>query len=473
MAITVDNNPNVITYSIQEDATPINPNDTGAGFGQVTYSLQTQIDSEWDIETETEVYDSKRGIFAGVIKDIGNADGLLNVTVDSALSALSRWHTVYPYGGTVKGYAKYVSSVVGLVPPIAVDPTIATRNILAPGYVGNVWEGIKDFLSANELEITSIDGVITIRPIRKHNVLIHNEIAHNWTLNSQGSAERLKVHWRETDGMRTNITVFPSINGEKIEPISVDANETIEQEITIDGSLRRINQPKVVDYVAANTNADGSQGTYCVSGSDGKPILADRWIKSGGQLRVELTDNPSIIKVIVTGGSVEEYAPYRIAATAGTSSYYNSLHITGDGMRWRNHDFTMNTGAGKSTDSDETPVELDNVNILSLEQAYTGALRAASALRGGIKTINGTAVSLDGEGTTQPLGGRVTKGFSRYRVSTLTIAPNNVQYDLLSDTLISDYNAIIAGKKVSNFNSLYAGRRIMDFNNQPLRGIVS
>ena len=439
---------NLISYSVQEDATPIDPNDASAGFGQVTYSRYTKEDEELNIETVSE---------DGIVKDLASTDGLVNVTVDSRLSHLSRWFTVLPYGGSLSGYATHISKVVSLVPPITVDPAIASRNVLAPGYVGNVWEGTKDFLSANELEITQD---LKIQPIRTREAETHNVIGETWNLNAQGTAEKLKVIWRETEGMKTNMRIPLELS----EPLSVDANETVEQEITIHGSITSIKQPVPKDSIPANYNPSVSGSAYSVAGSDGLPIEADRWLASGGRLHVELTENPSVIKVIVTGGKVEEYAPYRIAMTSGSSNYYNSLHLAGDGMAWTQHEFTMNTGASASTTSEETAVELDNVNILSLAQAYTGALKAASALRAGIKTVSGTASTV-----TSPVGARVKRSEAIYRLATTTTGPANVQYDLQPDTLISDFNTVMSGQTFADFNSLFAGYRFWDFSNQPLK----
>lgn len=470
MAITVDNDPNILSYSVQEDATPLNPHDTGAGFGQLSYAIQTNPGSVRRIETNTQLYDSERGIFDGVVQNLSSSDGLLNVTVDSALSALSRWHTVPPFGGTLDAYARRISNIVGMSPRIKVEAGSTDRQILAPGFVGNVWEGLRDFLSANELEIVQVAGVVTIRPVRKYVATLSGISSENWELNTQSSAETLKTYWYETKGMQTDREIFPVPSAGTFEPISVGANETVEQEFTIDGSLTSINQPVVMDYVEAGIQVDGTNGMYCVAGNDGKPILASRWRASGGSLRVKLTDNPSVIKVIVHGGSVEEYAPYRIAATAGSSSYYNSLHITGNGMRWTRKEFTMHTGGGRSETSEETATEMDNINILTQSQAYTGALKAAAALRGGIQTLSGTANSLRVPNNEQPLGARVAQGFSSYRVSSTTTNPNNVQYELSPDTLITDFNGVMSGKTFNSFNNTYADSRFWDFANEPLKG---
>ena len=470
MAITVDGDINIFDYSVQEDATPLNPGDVNGGYGQLTYSVSLQERSERRFDTPTELLDTNKGSYDAVVADMNASGGFVTVTANSALSQLSRWYSVKPFSGKLSAYLTYVQGVVGLDRNLVADTAVANRNIQANGYVGNVWEGLKQFLSANQLEIVQDLDRFLVRANKAMSVVPENITNDGWSLTNNESAEKLTVKWYDTKGWETKVEVFPVLSDEPFEPISVDANEILEQEITLDASIVSINQPTALDYVAANTLVDNTNGVYCVSGSDGKPIEASRWKASGGWLRVELTDNPSVIKIVVRGGSVEEYAPYRIAATAGTSNYYNSLHLTGTGFRWKEKEFTMNTGAKKSETEEDSSVELSNINVFNRNQAYTAALRAARVLNGGDKYRTGAAEKwAQPQAFGLPVGARLERNHAFYRVKSQEVKPSNVGYTLEIDTSIADFNNRMGPITLSQFSTLYNGYRMVDFGARPLK----
>lgn len=470
MATTVDGDINVFDYTVQEDATPLNPGDVNGGYGQLTYTISQQENSERRFDTPTELLDTSKGSYDAVVSNMEANNGFISVTANSALSQLSRWYSVLPFEGKLSDYLAYIKELVGLDRNIVAEASIASRVIQANGYVGNVWEGLKQLLSANQLEVVQDLDRFLVRKNQSHSVVPENITSDGWALTNNESAEKITVSWYETVGWETKVAVFPPIDDEPFEPLSVEANEILEQEITLNASIVSINQPTVIDYVAANTIVDNTNGVYCVSGSDGKPIDASRWKASGGWLRVELTDNPSVIKIVVRGGSVEEYAPYRIAATAGTSSYYNSLHLTGTGFRWTEQEITMSTGAKKSETEEGTPAEVTNINLLNRGQAYTAALRAARALNGGDKFRSGSAEKWNQpQAFGLPVGARVEGEHAFYRVKNQEVHPSNVGYTLEIDTTMDDFNNRMGALSMAQFSTLYNGYRMVDFGSRPLQ----
>lgn len=517
MAISVNGNPLLTDYSVQENATSLDPNNINSGFGQLTYTTNQDHPK---LETDVQLNDNLRGRFIGTVNALSGVDGLTSVTADSALSKLNRWYTVLPFSGTLANYLRFIENLVGSDIPFE---TGISRNIVAPGYVGNVWEGFKKFLAANQLEAAQVAGRIVVRVPRTMTTYDRERTTESWNLSSQGTAEWVKVNWYDCSPIAPNLEMFPPLEQEdEFSPFTVDAGQTVTQDITIQGSVISVNQPMCLDYVPANTDYTGTEGVYCVAGNDGKPILADRWKAGGGNLQVSTTDDPSVIRVTITGSRIEEYGPYRIATTAGTSSYYNSLHITGEGMRWRKNDIEMHTGATRGTNAAETSVEIDNVNITSLAMAYTAAINAGKNLSGGIMGMSGTAVSLNRPdnraGGTFPLisafntkhpgmlvsgfnttyagmtfkqfndlwlsfvedeliaqafgnviGARAKRGDAWYRVGSTTTNASNVAYTLDMDTLLNDFNLVHPGMKISEFNTLFTGYRFLDFNERPLQ----
>ena len=68
----------------------------------------------------------------------------------------------------------------------------------------------------------------------------------------------------------------------------------------------------------------------------------------------------------------------------------------------------------------------------------------------------------------QVIGARALRGEANYRVQSLTTTPNNVQYILEMDTLISDFDSAYGTMSISQFNDTFDGYRFVDFTNRSL-----
>lgn len=471
MAIEIDGNPNVIDFSLQEDATPVNPADSSSGYGQITYTVLEAPDSTTRGNTTTKLSSTELGAFDGIVLSATSQDGVLSVVANSAIARMGKWLTVTPFQGTVQAYCNKLKALVRLNRNIIAAPAIAGTTVRVPGFYGNVWEGFKDFLSAHQYELVQEDKEFLVRPMRTVMLEPKGVSTGAWTVDTSNTVERIETTWYDTKAWATDVSIFPVLSDTEFEPFSVGANETIEQEVTIDGSITSLKQPVAVDYVGSKPNLSGTSGVYCVSGSDGMPILADRWKASGGWLRVEKTPDPSVIKIIVHGGKVEEYAPYRIAATAGESSYYNSLHILGTGFRWTERQFSMNTGAPASDTEEESFQAVSNRNLVNIRMGYRASLLAARDLSGAKYTENATALQLDDNALGFPLGGRIRKNSTIVRVDSQTVSPTGTVYTAQGDVTISELKTFLGSMTVAQFNSRYNGFRVMDFNMKPFKEV--
>ena len=463
VGINVDGDERIIVYSVQETATPLDPSNTGAAFGQVTYT--TTADSAKLLQNVTLNDPEKPWINPANVTELSNTDGLVSVTADTMMSKMNHWFTMLPYSGTLQGYMKQISSLCGMSPTIQVASDIASLPVVAIGYEGNVWEGFKEFLSANKLEAVYDNNQIKIRKPNEDNHVIKYPTTITRNHSAQATAEIVVVKFKElwTPTIQSNIEFYPDHDDYSAGILSVEAGETVIHEIQLDASVVSVNQPVCKDYVAANTSAAGTSGWYSVAGNDGKPIEASRWAAGGGKLEVRTTRDPSVIEVIITGSKVEEYAPYQIAMTAGESSYYNSLHITGRGLRWTEREIEVHTGAPTASTEQETRQEVENRHILTKGQAYNAALQASRALCGGFLTYSGSSAPFGPN-----VGQRVRLDDAYYRTETTTEVAENKQFELTEHTLISDFNTANPTQTIAQFNSKYSGKRFLDFNERPL-----
>lgn len=435
----------IITESSQDDTNSLDPSETSGGFGQYNATLVGQVDDErFILSTLPE----------GTVSNVEYSDGLITLTADSDLSKLNRWYSVPPHVGSLTSYLYKINDIAGT----SISTNINIPNMTIPGFEGNVWEHFKQFLSAYNLQLGS-DGEQVGYPFRNEIAVDEHLTTVNWSINAQESTEWISVLWRNILRLGDNVELFAPDR-----PLSVEAGETVVQEIEIDGSLLSVNQPICFDYVPANTDYSGTSGVYCVAGKDGKPILASRWKAGGGDLRVELTDDPGVIRVIITGSKIEDYAPYQIAATAGSSSFYNSLHVTGSGMLWQEKSFKTHTGAPRATSAKETVTEITNPFVVGYDMAVDVAQRAVKGHSGGLKQVSFTVSPL-GIATGQHV--RMFDGI--HRILSISHSPNNTSVTLEPDTRFSDWNARNPGMTIASFNAKFQGKRFIDFNTRSLQ----
>lgn len=468
MNISVDGYSKILDYQVRENATSLDPGDASAGFGQLTYTVPT----EQRLNASTTLTDPEYGSFTGIVSAVSQNDGLYSITADDAFARLNKWLTIPPFTGTLADYLTFLKTRTKMAGTFT---TSVTRNVVCPGFRGNVWTEFRKFLAAQGLEAVQNAGNIIVRLPRGSELTTHENITRGTEVNNQTTSQYVTVNYytMRSSSIASQIAVFPNrrnVEDMEFAPISVNPGETVVQQITLDASLESVNQPTVVDYVSASETGEGTNGMYCVVDQDGKPIPAAGWTKGGGRLVVRLTPDPSIIEVVVTGSSVTEFGTYRIAAGVGSTadSHYNSLRITGRGIRWDQGSVTMHTGAANNADGEDSTTEVDNRFITSVSAAWTAAGRAAAKLSGTVPTASGTFKPRLNPGFGNLVGKRLREENAWFRLTNANFSPHNVQYSLEQDTLVSDFNTHYDTMLVSDFNAIFAGKTVGEFNQKVL-----
>lgn len=506
-------------YSVQEDATSFDPATPSGGVGQLTYTIRDYDDAHLLLNERVVLDDSGRGRFEAEVRNIGTTDGSLDVTADGALTGFNEWHSVPPFSGTLTGYLNHLVTVTGVTNSIYIDPSIASTEVVVPGFRGNVFDQFRLFLSANQWEVSQVYQRIVVRPIRTIVAFDQNRITESRNVGVVTTPPQYDINWYDTVwGIQREFYPVPSS-----EPsvIVVESGESLVQEFTLDGSLASVNQPVVQDYVA-NASYAGTNGVYAIAGNDGLPITAAQWTANGGSLRVEIGDDPRILVVRVRGANIPNLGPFRVAMTSGSSNYYNALRVTGTGTTWTRNTVTFQTGEDQINSESFTGSEIDNIYIRSFAQAVTASIYASKSMVGPLHTVSGAVVSLNqpdanaeivaasigdfnarypgmlisGFNSTysgqtiaqfnafwesvndndfanqlfgQGIGARLVRDTVVYRVTATTTGPDVVNYDAVSDTTIGDFNGRFTGATFATFNAHYSGQVIRDYNVAPLR----
>jgi hypothetical protein len=512
----------VTSFSVQEDATPIDVSSSFGGVGQITLGMVADKNSPM-LLGEIVLTDGARGRTSGAVTSLASSNGSLSVTADSILGRFNTTRTAAPYSGTLSGAVSYYCNLVGITAGIVTDSTIASRAVTYPGWKGNAWVLVKQMLSKEQVEMALIGNQVYVRPLRK--LVANTDLATNqaWTVSSGTAASNIEIYYyNHVYGVQREVYPVP-----KTDPTiyTVNAGETVTFTQQLNASLSSVNQP-VIQNSVLNQSYAGTAGVYAVAGNDGLPITAAQWTAQGGSLSVAITDDPSVIQVTITGASGTQYAPYRIAMTAGASSYYNSLHITGTGVTWDKQLLTLPTGTKDPLASDAVGTTVDNPFISSLSEAYDLGIITAGAYAGNTYTITGSAYALnrnndgnevvaptiadfntaEGYGTTiatfntewsgqtiqafnlywasqvdliwenqlfgNAIGSRILTPDANFRVNSTTTSEALVEFSATLDTLVGDFNGNWVGKTVADFNVPFTGRLVKDYNVIPLRQVA-
>lgn len=517
--VVAGNGDNLKTYAVQEDSTPIDPGSSFGGVGQITVTANSAEDSAL-LLGEVVLSDGNRGKTTGTVRSLTSTNGDLSIVADSILGLFNSDHLVKPFRGTFAAAIQYYCDLVGIPNDVTVEETLANRQVTYPGWDGNVWVHIKQLLASEQVEMALVYNRVIVRPLRTITANMDRTTTYGWQANNQSSSKKVEIYYYN-HAYRVQGEIYPLLT-EEATIYQVDAGETVKFTQQLNASLVRVNQPVAVDFVSDQTY-DGSNGVYSIAGNDGLPITAAQWRGQGGKVSVAITDDPSIIEISITGASMTEYAPYRLAMSSGGSNFYNSLHITGEGVFWNKKLLTLQTGATSAVTGEEVGITVDNPFISTLTQAYSLGGKTAAAYAGINYTVNGTAYDINRDDASRDLiratiadlntsipggtqtsvfntewtgqtiadfnkfwqatvdtlwenqlfgnaaGARILTRDANFRIDSATTTESSVQFTASLDTLVADLNDKWAGATIADFNSQFAGKLLKDFSMIPLR----
>lgn len=512
---------NIKNFSVQEDATPIEPSSTFGGVGRIEFGINETQNTRLMIGQVTLV-DGTRGKTSGAIKTLNGSNGDVTITADSALGLFNTDRTAQPFVGTLAGAVQYYCDLVGIDNDVVVDASVANRTVVYPGFRGNVWVSLKQMLVKEQVEIALVFNRVYVRPLRLLEANLAKQESSNWTIENTSASRAVEIYYYNHEyGAQREI--YPLAGQDSsILFSSLAAGESRTETIQLNASVVSVNQPvyqtNVLNQSYANTN-----GVYSAFGNDNLPVTAAQWTSQGGKLQVVVTDDPSVIEVTVTAPSYAPLAPYTIGVSSGGSNAYNSLHITGTAVVWNKKLVRIPTGATNVTTSEDVGVTVDNPYISSLSQAHALGMKAAGAYAGVSYKISGNALDINrnGEGraliqatigdfneqvapgTTislfndewvdqtiadfnafwqaqvdtrfqnqlfgNAIGARISARDAYFRLVSATTTESIIQFSADLDTLVSDFNTVWGSSTVADFNAQFVGYTCKDFSIVPLR----
>lgn len=383
---------NITDYSVNEDATALHPEAAVGGTGQIEFGVIEDPASDGTIlllNTTVELRDDFNGSTEGIVNGLGTRNRETTVTADSRLIKLNVRRLIGAYNGTLGGAFTYYLNQCGIMDRISIDSTIASIPVTLRGFDDEVWLRLNQLAMVHKVEIALVSGFIVFRPIRQREVVFETDMSEGWTVRNSKLAQNVDVYYYN-HAYKTNVLAYPYGGwNDSVDVFSVEAGQTVVQEIDVDATLTSLDQPDCVTFV--DRNYTGPASVYSVIGNDGLPIPPQQWADGGGALSVAIGADGSKIVVTIRGSNETKYSPYRIAVGAGPSDYYSSLRLVGTGVFSSENVVRLATGVAASKSAEELGAEIRIPEVSTLTQAIDLGMLVAQNYAGSQQQITITS----------------------------------------------------------------------------------
>jgi len=460
-------------YSVTTDASSMDMSNMYTGVGQISAQVNETPNTRYLLSREFRMVDFVGVEHIALVQQISARNGDVSLVAEDTVRRFNvdRWMNTFPQFPSdvpaITGILEALCIEVGVGYDIRYIPPERTEDesIMFPGGKINLWDTLKELAAIHRIDMWVEGQTVVFDNLGNNKVEIADVIAEGWSADISNIANWVEVIWyepTESNYWEKDLEFHPRGNNEDAQILQADAGETVEVELDVNAWVTSVNQPTCVEWVD-NETYDDSQGVYSVVGNDNLPITPGQWLDNGGDLKVELTDDPSIVKVTLKGANLPELAPFRIAMSSG--NHYNSLHLTGWCMPWEEQTTKVYTGAGSELTSQETGAQIETRHIQDLARAYDVAYRVARAYAG--PNVQMESDTLDGVN----VGTIVKSPEANFRVEQRVAGPNGVQLRTGEASTFGDFNEVWEGATFADFNNEFNGMLYQDFATGPLRRI--
>lgn len=399
-----------IDYSVTEDSTPLSPADSSGGVGTISMTLPRVEDPHLLVDEGIELIDTSRGTTSGFVDSGVRSDANDTVSVDGLgrLGFLNIYNVrAQPFSGTLEEAFRYYLGLASVSTDISVDPSIASRPVVIPGWFGELWFYLKQLAAAQECEIALVSNVIHLRPVRTREAIRDRAITRDAQMGAGNKALAVEVIRYETTPITLQPVYPPFGVTNETEVITVGAGEEIEYVLQLSTSVSYIEQPQFRSFVGPN---DQSASMYSVRDEEGNQITEGRWTSGGGRLSVEINPDTTSLTVRVyapTGLQGPDRKPISTFSigqgTLQNENRYSTLRIRGTGVAYTRHSELIRTGLTPLDTSTDVGVTIDNPFITTVDAMYSAGTRAARQYKGDSWSLSGSATAVNKRGVTGDL----------------------------------------------------------------------
>lgn len=440
-------------YRASEEATPIAPGDTAGATSQLSVNGIGKFKALLADQAVITLTTDKGGVAKGTVvaSDYDYASGVLGLTADSLINRLNADVQAPSYFGMSlwTAWTNY-NALVGITSDqLEIDTEIALNAVVFPGFIGNLWDNLKQMCTARNYQIYSTGDKIGITKPGKITLTLTEPATSKINVARDQRAQTIEINNYNLAGV-TNGIFFKTT-----EVLSLDAGEIQVVNQTIEGTPNSVNNPVAVSQMdlAYTTGV----GQYVVTGNDGYVISPAWWTDNGGSITVA-TSTAQADEIIITlkAPADASRAPYKISEGEDRPA----LWITGSGVTKHVEVVTLYTG---DSTAPQKVVTVDNNFIVDRTMAYDRGVLSSQMYAGPrvTLTISGVpALTLTrSDGTTAATwfgslaGAILDYEDSRYRVTKADFSVNGVDLTLARHVTIADFNTAWTGQTVAQFNA--------------------
>lgn len=455
----------IADYSATEDATPIDPNDTSGGVGQLQIAVVEDPKGVGGtlslLNDAVTLSDGNNGTTTGLVNQLSTTDGVTTVTANSRLSLLLNPTLVPPVSGTLQQVFSTYLSIAGITTGIVFTPgaylVSSTASLSYPGWKGNMWDNMRLWAQSIGGEISLVSNDVVLRPLRTRNAVTVNDVTVTSTASVGDLARTVEVNYYQNSyGVRQ--LAYPAGGWTPDANVyQVGANETLQFNEPITASLSSVEQP----VPAGTVSRFSVGGQYSVITSGGNYVDPTAWVRNGGNITVTLGADGMSLDISITGAAMPG-SPFRIGAQPAADDVYSTLRIVGTGNFVNMQTLSIATGVDPAKTVTDVGATIDNPFISTTAQAYSLGLITAGKYAGIEQSISVT---------TSNINRADNSGNVRY--PTFVDFNTGVQqraYNYTGKTF-ADFTANWSGKTFQDFSANYFSLVRTDFINQSFGNI--
>lgn len=405
-------------YNVQEAATPLAAGDSSGQVGTISFTvpfIDAQLDphhprvlygENWVIGREVRLEDSRKGFTLGKVNSIqpSRSSATNQITASSRLGELNVYNVqAPPFVGILADAFQQYLKLANVTTGFLVDPSIASRSVVFPGWNGELWYSLKQMAAAIDCDISLVSGVILLRPIRQRVATRGRDVDRSSSTGGGSLAQYISVMQYNNRPITNELVYPPGGWSEDVTVINVNAGESVEEVLELSASVSSISQPLMQTFVS---QAHNNSSVYTVVGDDGLPIIPAQWSAQGGRLEVEINPDTTSLTVKITAPTGirnkdgKEIGVYGISLSSDSGTgRYSTLRILGSGVAFFKEEVRVPTGVSDSETSTEVGVTIDNPFLSSRDDVYTAGVRAVRSYSGTAMSISGSVTAINQRGS--------------------------------------------------------------------------
>lgn len=363
--------------------------------------------------------------------------------------------------GVIRQYINTVDPNITLTYNATTNP-----NVAAPGWSGNLWGKLNELCAAFGIEISAVDGEVTVSDIGTKTVDPEDVIvgSTSLSLNYLTSGRSINI-------MNYNVTRGDGIMWDAAETettLSVGVGEVVTETIATTNYPTFLHQPVQSDIFPL------LPGQYYVIASDNLPVNSQQWADYGGMVTVAISETvPGGIEVTLRGPATAipgVTAPYSLAISDGSTAR-PAISVTGMGVFTNPEQVNLLTGADPASTDQDVALDIDNPFIQNLEQAYDRGAWACTTASGPSATLAFGIPSSALTNFADAPGAIVDAKYSRYRINSADITRATTSLNSSTYVTTEDIDKLWLNADTGDFDAYWGSYETIDFDIKPLRRI--